>query len=198
MNCLAWHPFSNILLSCSHDKLVKVWDVSKQKLVYDQEGHFEPVYCIASHPDGSLFVSADLKGVVLMWDLRIGKQIADFKGHVKGIRDIDFSSNGKEFVTAGEDNTIRIWDLRRMKHDKILAHRGVVTVSKFLEGNCIMTGSVDGSVRFWDYREKKLLQQARTPTMARITSAVWVDKKLYVGALDKTCKLFEEVIDDLN
>ena len=56
VNRVLFHNLGNHLISCSHDKTWRFWDLEKQKDLFIQTGHSRPIYTASLHPDGSLIV----------------------------------------------------------------------------------------------------------------------------------------------
>jgi Prp8 binding protein/COMPASS component SWD3 len=72
-------------LTGSHDKTVRVWDVTKDKSVRTLTGHKEGVWCIHYHNSGTSFITASPEGIAKLWDLKTGKPTADLKIHTKRV-----------------------------------------------------------------------------------------------------------------
>jgi len=148
-----------MLLSVSHDRTWRLWDIERAEEILCQTGHSKAVYAGALHPDGSLFFTGDLGGSGMVWDLRTGKGIIPIIGHVKGILCADFSPNGYQLATGGDDNHMRLWDLRRRGPlERIPAHVKLVSDVKFQPeiGRYLASCSYDGTVKIWNSRDWSL------------------------------------------
>ena len=74
---LAFSPDSEILISCSIDKLIKFWDVKTGELKHTLTGHQDHIECMALSPDGQFLVTAesqtfkpkDYMGFVYVWGI---------------------------------------------------------------------------------------------------------------------------------
>lgn len=70
---LTKHPSQNILLSCSEDETIKMWDIrSRASCILSVEGHSEPITSVQFHPSGDDFVSCSYDGVIRLWDMKNG------------------------------------------------------------------------------------------------------------------------------
>jgi U4/U6 small nuclear ribonucleoprotein PRP4 len=63
VNFIEYHPMGHHLVSSSHDKTWRMWDIETEKELLLQEGHDGAVYPLSMHQDGSLLASGDLHGI---------------------------------------------------------------------------------------------------------------------------------------
>ena len=64
---LAWSADGRLLVSASRDSTVKVWNVSKRKMVSELPGHSDAVYAIDWGPDGAFVASGSKDRLVKIW-----------------------------------------------------------------------------------------------------------------------------------
>jgi len=81
------------IISGSHDKTIKLWDVTKPKSVLTMTGHKEGIWCVNYHKDGGQIVSASPEGLAKLWDIKTGKSTADLKVHTKRVSFSNFTVN---------------------------------------------------------------------------------------------------------
>ena len=72
----------NHLLSCSHDKTIKLWNLEDGTCVRTFQGHTEYVYCIRANADGKVISGSSDKSVKI-WDLNSGKCVQTINGTFK-------------------------------------------------------------------------------------------------------------------
>ncbi|MDY6901159.1 MAG: hypothetical protein SWZ49_24215 [Cyanobacteriota bacterium] len=65
-------PLSNLaahqlIVSCSRDKTIRIWDLYTGECIRILEGHTDWVYCIAISPDGKTLVSCSRDKTVKIW-----------------------------------------------------------------------------------------------------------------------------------
>ena len=88
VDSIAVNPKKNTeFVTGSHDKTMKVWDVTKPKSLMTMTGHKEGIWCVNYHKDGGILVSASPEGISKLWDMKTGKSTADLKVHTKRVRD---------------------------------------------------------------------------------------------------------------
>ncbi|KAH3902449.1 uncharacterized protein SCODWIG_02240 [Saccharomycodes ludwigii] len=134
-----FHPNNErYVVSSSHDKTWRLWDVSTTKELQMQEGHFSEISDCSINKFGSLVFSGALDGVGLVWDIRCGTNIASIE-HPKPIYCSDWYSTNN-LVTGGGDGMIKVWDLRKLEvpSKNIPAHNNIVTDLKICRDESVM------------------------------------------------------------
>ncbi|MDP3531716.1 MAG: hypothetical protein Q8S31_00285 [Alphaproteobacteria bacterium] len=108
-----------MLVSCSIDSTIKIWDPSTAKLIKTLEGHKASVEKIAFDPENKMLASISLDKTIRLWDLNSFTQKAELLGHQDWLTDLAFTSTGDTLITTSLDKTIREWDLKT-NNSKIL------------------------------------------------------------------------------
>jgi hypothetical protein len=98
-------------VSGSHDRRVRVWDLSGGSCTAVLEGHTEEVTSVAVSADGRTAVSGAADNTVRVWDLAGGRCTAILEGHTGWVRSVAVSADGRTAVSGAADNTVRVWDL---------------------------------------------------------------------------------------
>ncbi|MEH2229387.1 MAG: NB-ARC domain-containing protein [Nostoc sp.] len=169
---VTFSPDGKTLASCSHDWLIRLWDV--QSLDFELShpanlaevrdanpipgaclntlrGHSHRVWTIAFSPDGQLLASGSDDQTIRLWNAQDGTCLAVLQGHTGGVTSVRFSPNGKLLASAGEDASIRLWNVDRRTTLKTLQghSRWVRTVTFSPDGQLLASGSEDGTIRLW-------------------------------------------------
>lgn len=172
VNRLLFHNLGKHLITTSHDKTWRFWDIERAKEMVVQTGHSRPVYTCSLHPDGSLVFTGDLGGYGMLWDIRIGRAILPITGHVKQILCSSFSSNGYHLATGSDDNTVRLWDLRRKNCFYIIpAHTKLISDVVFQpnDSRYLATASYDNTCKIWSCKDWALVKNLMAHE-AKVTS----------------------------
>ncbi len=74
-------PDGKTVVSCSHDKTLKVWDLESGQCRATFTGHTGGVLCVAITPDGKTVVSGTNDKTLKVWDLESGQCRTTFEGH---------------------------------------------------------------------------------------------------------------------
>jgi WD40 repeat protein len=74
------HPTQPLLLTCSADKTVRVWNADSGAAVRTLSGHTDWVYSLAVSPDGNRIASGTWNGEVRVWQVADGSVVQVFNG----------------------------------------------------------------------------------------------------------------------
>ena len=66
-----WHQYKSLLVSCSLDETVKLWDVRSQELVCWSKDHKDAVNKCMFSPDGNTYFSMSKDKFIYEYDLRM-------------------------------------------------------------------------------------------------------------------------------
>lgn len=121
-----------VLLTCSSDLFVKVWDLQTLKLLRSLSGHEHVVSSVAFTEAGDRAYTASRDHSVKLWDLNNGWCLKTFVGHSDWVRSLDVIN--LEYVLSGSnDQSVRL------SHGEsgtglalMIGHEKVVEVVKFI------------------------------------------------------------------
>ncbi len=74
---LVYHPKKPLLITCSADKTVRIWNAENASATKTLSGHTDQVFAVAVSPDGELIASGTWNGEVKVWKLD-GTPVASF------------------------------------------------------------------------------------------------------------------------
>jgi WD40 repeat protein len=77
---VAYHPKLPILVTCSADMTVRVWNPDSGAAVRTLSGHTDHVFALALSPDGAMVASGSWNGEVFVWKLADGSVVKSFNG----------------------------------------------------------------------------------------------------------------------
>ncbi|MFB2836606.1 eIF2A-related protein [Floridanema evergladense] len=159
VNCVAFSPNGQYIVSGSRDKTVRLWDLHGNQIRQPFKGHTEPINSVAFSPDGQYIISGSQDKTVRLWDLH-GNLISQFEGHEANISSVAFSSDGQYIVSGSRDKTVRLWDLHGNQiRQPFKGHEdGVISVAFSPDGQHIVSGSRDKTVRLWDLHGNQIRQ----------------------------------------
>jgi WD40 repeat protein len=158
VNCVAYVPGGQQIVSASSDGTLRSWDVASRTEIRRFKGHSGPVEGVAVSPRGETMLSCSQDKTVRLWALATGKEIRRFVGHPGWVYGVAFSPDGKLALSAGTSwggsagDFLCLWDVetghevRRFRgHDD-----AILGVTFAPDGRTALSASFDRSVRLWD------------------------------------------------
>ena len=166
MFTVAFLPDGRHALSGGSDKIVRLWDVERGRVVLSLKGHEEWVLAVAPSPDGKLAYSTSggptpwedgIDSAVRVWDLKTGQQVGKLEGHKGRVPGLAVSPDGRRLLTSGADRTVILWDsISRQFIREMSGHTDVIECVAFLpDGKRALSGSLDTTIRLWDLANGK-------------------------------------------
>ena len=141
-----------MILSCSDDRSVKLWDIQKATVSVNFVEHKAEVLSCRFTPDGTCVAGASIDGSIKLWDTRLGKMIQHYNAHDSSVNQIAFHPMGYHMASVSNDNKIKIWDLKQGTLGWTLyGHEGQIKCINFNEkGDYFGTGADDKLVMVWN------------------------------------------------
>uniref|UniRef100_A0A4X2LLE4 Telomerase associated protein 1 n=1 Tax=Vombatus ursinus TaxID=29139 RepID=A0A4X2LLE4_VOMUR len=167
-----------MLLSCSNDGSVRLWDPVSGQQLGQFLGHQSAVSAVVAVEEHVVSVSRD--GTLKVWDLR-GVELTSIPAHSGPISHCvaiqeprTAGQPGSELlvITAGLDGATRLWHpLLVFQTHTLLGHSGPIISAAASETlGLLLTASKDGSVRLWHVPEKV---GKCGPGRSAITAVAW-------------------------
>eukprot|EP00873_Tetraselmis_striata_P015845 jgi/Tetstr1/436109/TSEL_024957.t1 len=141
-------------VSASLDRMVRVWDISREAQESACFEHEDGVLCVAMQDD--LVVTGAMDGVLRLWDRRSTRCAQSWKGHTDWIRGVGIHAD--TVVTGSKDHTVRLWDKRASREVACLCSQpdhGSEIRAVSVDAAGIAAGFVDGQLRTWDFRAEQ-------------------------------------------
>ncbi|WP_437747128.1 AAA family ATPase [Sorangium sp. So ce1504] len=194
VNGCAISPDGQRIVSASHDKTLKVWDLATGKLLSSLEGHSDGVMACAISPDGPRIVSASADRTLKVWDLATGKLLSSLECHSSGVNACAISPDGQRIVSASADRTLKVRDLATGVLFSILKGHawGVNGCAISPDGQRIVSASADTTLKVWDLATGKLLSTLEGHSSEVNACAISPDGQRIVSASDdRTLKIWD-------
>ena len=147
----AFSPDGSKLVTASHDRSARLWDVSTGRELRRLEAHAGVVYDAAFSADGKRVATCGDDALVVVWEADTGEVTAMLKGHTGPVYHNAFLPDGS-VVTAGRDGTLRRWNV---VEEKCVAQQeaheaGAYAMAVSRDGTRVATGGGDGVMILWD------------------------------------------------
>ncbi|MCH9739822.1 MAG: AAA family ATPase [Epsilonproteobacteria bacterium] len=191
---VAFSPDGKTIISGSHDRSIKLWDVQKKELLHTFEGHSQIVISVAFSPDGKTIISGSSDNSIKLWDVQKKELLYTFEGHGSTVSSVAFSPDGKTILSGSLDNSVKLWDVEK----KVLLHsfeghsNSVTSVAFPPDGKTILSGSSDNSVKLWDVQKRALIHTFEGHSSDVTSVAFSPDgKTILSGSWDKSVKFWD-------
>ena len=155
-----------MILSCSRDKTVIVWHLTRDEAQYGVPkkaltGHNHFVQDIAISSDGQFALSASWDKTLRLWDLNTGVTTRRFVGHTNDVLSVSFSPDNRQIVSASRDKSIKIWNTLgdcklNLVEDGHTEWVSCVRFSPNPSNPVIVSAGWDKLVKVWDLTKFKL------------------------------------------
>lgn len=160
VTCLAVVPGGRQVLSGSHDRSLRLWDVDSGTQLQTFQGHTEGIRCVAVASRGKQALSGGVDRSLRLWDLASGRCLRTFLGHTDAIRCAAFAPDDRQAISASNDRQICFWDLASGR--PLLALQGhsgdINSLQLSPDGRLLLSCSWDKTVRFWEAKSGKELR----------------------------------------
>ncbi|KAF4720131.1 POC1 centriolar protein A [Perkinsus olseni] len=182
---------TDLMLTCSDDKTVKLWkmpvggdrkaaNLQDRKFLCSLVGHSNWVLTCAFSADAASAVSGGEDRTVRVWDIETKTNFACFYDNTLSVRSVTFSPVTPQLVgAAGDDGSINFWDTRLPTGKQLVqryspAHDRGSVLSIALRpdnGHLLASGGRQGDIRLWDLREGRRIAcvaQGKAEAAARL------------------------------
>ena len=155
---IAAHGGSNVILTCSREGSVKLWDGTSGSLLRERRRETAPT-CAVFHPDGKSYFVRGSELHMERIHAKSGRVLrtypserrAEEEEHLEAITCCSLSADGKLLVTGSWDSELRVWDVKsgRLKHILRGHDDDVLSASASADGAWIVSTARDRRVAFW-------------------------------------------------
>jgi WD40 repeat protein len=131
---------------------IQIWDVTRQQLVAQLNGHNSWIWSVKFSPDQRLLASCGQDQSIRLWDADKQCCLNMLTGHRGIVTCLMFSPTGQMLASCGYDQTIRLWDVNTGDCLQTLTgHRACIWSLAFTpDGQSLLSGSEDKTLRVWD------------------------------------------------
>ncbi len=164
VNAVAFSPDQTRLVSASHDRSIRVWDINRRcgaLVAARYDGHIESLAC-CQRPLGSglMAVSAD-RGRIDLYDADSMHRIKTLDGHSGWVHAMAFSPAGDRLATCGSDGAVKLWSAPEAEEVLELSRSDTskLSVAWSADGRLLAAGSSDHSVSIWSTATSELIQK---------------------------------------
>ncbi|CAI4223420.1 unnamed protein product [Auanema sp. JU1783] len=178
------------IVSGSDDNSLKVWSISKGKLLFTLVGHTGGVWTSQISKDGRYIMSGSTDRTVKVWSGIDGSLLYTLNGHTSTVRCM--SLHGTILVSGSRDATLRVWCVVTgtcLQH--LTGHQAAVRCVQF-DGRRAISGAYDFNVKVWDIITGKCIHTLQGHTNRVYSLLFDSERELVVsGSLDTTIRVWD-------
>ncbi|KAG2141379.1 uncharacterized protein EDB93DRAFT_630557 [Suillus bovinus] len=109
-------PDKRWMITGSHDKTVRLWDLETGVMLKKMKVHRRGVSRLAVSPDGQLIASGDLNGEVIVWHRESGEMLTQvtepIKAYPEWIASLEFSPDGTMLAICSKYAIAKLWNTK--------------------------------------------------------------------------------------
>jgi len=163
VSCITITPDDKWIVSGSHDKSIKVFDIEQKKEVFHiPNAHEFSIRSLLVTSDNKLIISASTDRSIKIWNVQTQSNVYTFQNiHNDGIVSMAFVPQTNFIISGSLDESLKMIDvsLRKEIHcfkDQVYGQVSTVTVSH--DGKFAFAGLMDGSIFMLDLKTKQLVK----------------------------------------
>jgi pSer/pThr/pTyr-binding forkhead associated (FHA) protein len=172
IQCLAISNDNKFIVTGGSDKLVKLWNVEKEKEIASFVGHKMAINAVSFSDDNKFIVTGGSDKLVKLWNVEEEKEIASFVGHKMAINAVSFSGDNKSIVTGGSDKLVKLWNVEEEKEiASFVGHKMAINAVSFSSDNkFIVSGGNDKLIKLWNVEKETEEKTIKTELKSPITA----------------------------
>ena len=138
IRCLKDH----LLVSCSQDATLKVWDLLLNSEIETLKGHKSWINCFVISNKQEIIASGGGDYTVKAWGASKFQEIFTFSGHIGEIYSLAFNLNDTLLASGSQDKTVRVWNLKTKNIQFIQdTHISYISYVKLIGNNLLVSVS---------------------------------------------------------
>ncbi|KAI9316986.1 WD40-repeat-containing domain protein [Dichotomocladium elegans] len=191
VTCLQFCESSNVLITGSVDRTVRVWDMTTSQEIRQMTGHTRSIKTLQF--DSWKLVTGALDNTLRIWDWRSGRCIRKLEGHSNGVLTLHFSA--RLLASGSMDHTIRIWNFEAGECYTLKGHTGSVNSVRISSANDskVISASDDRTIRLWDLQTRaciRVLLGHLRPILHALPARTEHGPDIVSASLDNTIKFW--------
>ena len=177
-----------LLVSCSNDKCIKLWDLETYECIRTIEDHAGQIESINVLENGHLISSTDNMSLKV-WNPADGVCLKTIDLTDSAFNVQVLSGNR---VACESGYQIQIWNLNDDTCIQTLeGHTDTIECIIVLPDETLVSGSYDKTITSWNLSKNRRIQTFRGHTKAIVALLLLKDGRLASGSLDKTIKIWK-------
>ena len=109
---ICWNYDGTQFLSCSYDRLIRLWDTETGKVLCTFTCRKIP-YCIRFNPNpdkNTAFVTGTANRNIVQYDTNTGKKVQTYEEHLGAVNSVCFVDENRKFISCSDDKKVFLWE----------------------------------------------------------------------------------------
>ncbi len=150
INAVAITSNGRCAVSGSHDRTLKIWDLSTGSLMHSLVGHTDTIHAVAISPDDRYALSGSADRTFRLWDLATGEFLHSFGGHAGVVCALAVFPDGRNALSGSYDRSLRLWDLgKRACLATLPLESSPLSIAVSSDGHSVLLGDRVGNVHYF-------------------------------------------------
>jgi WD40 repeat protein len=153
----------SVVVSCSADQTVRVWDTVTGQQKFQLNGHQGPVHAVAMSPDETFAVSSGADGTLRLWDIVGGRQLKQLITYDATMYSVAVHPQGSLIAAAGADRKVHVLDMiSGIEQQTLPGHSDYIHgVTFHPNGEQILSYGYAGQMKLWKTADGSLVQETQ-------------------------------------
>ncbi|KAL5640137.1 hypothetical protein ACGC1H_007428 [Rhizoctonia solani] len=197
---VAFTPDNTRIVSCSHDKTIRIWNVQPEnRAIGHKAARRLSVGAVAFLRNHTQLISSSSASSLTLWDVRTGMTIPrEFEGQADGatLHSITVSPQDTLVAVNANDLTIRVSSVLtgKLVCQPLRGHMGIVRCIAFSpDGAQLCSGSDDATIVVWDIDTGAMVGQAYAGHTGAVISASFSPNATCIASssVDRTIRIWD-------
>lgn len=152
-----------VVVSCSTDQTVRVWDNVTGQQKFQLNGHEGAVHAVAMSRDETFAISSGADGTLRLWDIVGGRQLKELVRYSSTMYSVAIHPQGQFIAAAGADRKVHLLDMIAGTEVRTLTgHTDYIHSVQFSpDGTKLVSYGYAGHLKVWRTADGVLLHESR-------------------------------------
>lgn len=152
-----------VVVSCSTDQTVRVWDNVTGQQKFQLNGHEGAVHAVAMSRDETFAISSGADGTLRLWDIVGGRQLKELVRYSSTMYSVAIHPQGQFIAAAGADRKVHLLDMIAGTEVRTLTgHTDYIHSVQFNpDGTKLVSYGYAGHLKVWRTADGVLLHESR-------------------------------------
>lgn len=189
---LAVNASGSLVVSCSADQTVRVWDNATGQQRFSLTGHQGAVHAVTLSADEAFAVSSGADGTLRLWDVPGGRQLKQVISYEQTMYSVALHPAGTLLAAAGADRKVHLVDVGSGAEVRTLSgHTDYVhSVAFSPDGNRVLSFGYAGQLKVWNTGDGALVHERKVGQIGNTARYSPDGRQIIVASGDGTATVF--------